>query len=50
MHAFLHVVLALGGLAAASAVGAMCAVCLLVWFGGGTEKSPGETWRPADKA
>jgi hypothetical protein len=39
----------LGGVAAASAVGVMCGICLLVWWSGRNEKSPGEAWRPADE-
>ncbi len=45
MNAFFHLMMELGGLAAAAAVGAMCLVCLVVWFGGGTEKHPSEAWR-----
>jgi hypothetical protein len=51
MNAFLHVIMALGGLAAAAAVGVMCLVCLFVWFGGSAEKEPSEAWRrQADKS
>ncbi len=39
----------LGGIAAASAVGVMCGICLLVWWGGQDEKNPGEAWRKADE-
>lgn len=50
MSAFIHFLLALGGLAAAAAVAAMCVVCLFVWLGGSTQKEPGEAWRQVDKS
>jgi hypothetical protein len=49
MSGFLHLLLALGGLAAAAAVGMMCLVCLMVWFAGTSEKEPSQAWRHADK-
>jgi hypothetical protein len=49
MHDLLQFLLALGGVAAAAAVGFMCGVVLLVWLSGST-RSPSETWRPADKS
>ncbi len=49
MNDFITVMLALGGLAAAAAVGGMCVVVLLVWLCGGIRRSPSEAWRAADK-
>ena len=50
MSEFIHVILALGGLIAAAAVGVMCVICLLVWLGGSEQKEPSEAWRHADKS
>jgi len=50
MSAFLNFVLLLGGLAAATAVGVMCVVVLLVWMAGGPQKERSEAWPPADKS
>jgi len=50
MNDFLHLILALGGLAAAAAVGLMCLVCMVVWLAGRSEKQPSEAWRHADKS
>jgi hypothetical protein len=50
MSEFLHLLLAIGGLAAAAAVGLMCVVSLMVWLAGSSEKEPSEAWRHADKS
>lgn len=40
----------LGGLGAAVAIGVMCGVCLLVWLSGGRRtEDPSEAWREADE-
>lgn len=49
MSAFIHVIVAIGGLVAAAAVGLMCVVCMVVWLAGRAEKQPSEAWRQADK-
>ena len=50
MNDLLHLLLAVAGLIAATAVGVMCAVCLVVWLAGMSEKEPSEAWRHADKS
>ena len=50
MVAFIHFIIALGGLAAAAAVAAMCVVCLFVWLGGSEHKEPSQAWRQPDKS
>lgn len=49
MHTFIQIIFALTGVVAAALVGVMCAVCFVVWFGGGSPKAPSETWRAADE-
>ena len=49
MREFIHIIVAIGGLAAAAAVGLMCVVCMVVWLASRAEKQPSEAWRRADK-
>ena len=49
MPNLVNLLLILGGLVAAAAVGVMCVVVLFVWMVGGVQKGPGEAWRHADK-